>query len=332
MKRIEVLLLSEQEIAELLSVEEVMKAVESAFREDALGYAQMPPKVYLNYEKHNGDLRIMPAYLERLEISAVKVVNVHPNNMKKFGLPTVIATILLIDPKNGSLLAIMGGRYITAVRTGAAGGIAAKYLARKDTKAVSFVGAGVQARTQLLALLSVFSSLEEIRVWDISPLAAEAFVAENKAKADQLQIISTKTVEAAVEGADIVVTTTPSTEPLILNSWVSNGTHFNCIGADAPLKEELDPEILRRAKIIVDDWEQASHSGEINVPVSKGIISKKDVWAKLGEIVAGIKPGRSSPDDITVFDSTGLAIQDVATAELVYKKALNKKTGRFISI
>ena len=325
-------MLPENEVAELLSVEEVLRAVESAFKEDALGYTQMPPKIYLKYQKHNGDLRTMPAYLERLGISAVKVVSVHADNSKKYGLPTVIATILLVDPRNGSLLAIIGGKNITAMRTGAAGGIAAKYLARKDSKIASFIGAGVQARTQLMALLSVFPSLKEIRVWDISHNSSESFAAEMKTKTKQIDISPMETVKAAVEDVDIVVTTTPSTKPLVQDSWVSEGTHFNCIGADAPLKEEIDPAILKRAKIVIDDWNQASHSGEINVPLSKGIISKQEIWAELGEIVAGIKTGRSSANEITVFDSTGLAIQDVATAELVYKKALSKKIGSFITL
>jgi len=327
-----VLALSEQEVASLLTMEETLEVVELAFKEHALGYAQMPPKVYLRYLQYNGDLRTMPAYLERLGISAVKVANVHPENMKKFGLPTVMATILLIEPKNGQLLSIMAGGTITAMRTGAAGGIAAKYLGKKNPVVASFIGAGVQARTQLLALLSVFPSLQEIRVWDISVAAIDVFVKEIRKKNSKLKGISAQTANAAVEKADIVVTTTPSTRPLILDSWVSGGAHFNCIGADAPLKEELDPEILKRAKIVVDDWEQASHSGEINVAVSKGLISKKDVWATLGEIVAGMKTVRSSLDDITVFDSTGLAIQDVVTAEFVYRKALEKKIGSFIAL
>ena len=327
-----VLALSEQEVASLLTMEETLEAVELAFKEHALGYAQMPPKVYLRYVQYNGDLRTMPAYLERLGVSAVKVVNVHPDNTKKFGLPTVMATILLIEPKSGQVLSIMAGGTITAMRTGAAGAIAAKYLGKKNPRIASFIGAGVQARTQLLALLAVFPSLQEIRVWDISSAATEVFVEEIRKKNSKLKTIPAKTAEAAVKKADIVVTTTPSRSPLILNSWVSGGTHFNCIGADAPLKEELDPEILKRAKIVVDDWEQASHSGEINVPVSKGIISKRDIWATLGEIVAGMKTARFSPDDITVFDSTGLAIQDAVTAEFVYRKALEKKIGSFITL
>ena len=330
--KIKILLLSEQEIAELLSIEEVMEVVENAFREKALGYAQMPPKVYLNFSKYNGDVRAMPAYLERLGVASVKIVNSHPDNPKKFGMPTVSAMVVLLDPRNGALLSIMGGNNITAMRTAAAGGIAAKYLANRDPKTVSFIGAGVQAKAQLLALLSVFPNLEEIRVCDISPKAAETFVSEAKNKASQCRIAVVENEAEAVHEADIVVTTTPSKKPLVFDSWVSEGTHFNCIGADAPLKEELDPAILKRANIVVDDWEQASHSGEINVPLSKVVLSKKDVWAELGDIVAGITPGRTSKEEITVFDSTGLAILDAATVGLVYKKAISRKTGCFINI
>lgn len=173
LRRIRVLFLSSQEAAELLAIEEVMEVVENAFKEKALGYTQMPPKSYLNFSKYNGDLRVMPAYLERLDVASVKIVNSHPENPKKYGVPTVTGTVLLVDPKTGALLSIMGANNITAIRTAAAGGIAAKYLAKKNSKILSFIGAGVQARAQLIALLSVFPNLNEIRVCDISTKAAE---------------------------------------------------------------------------------------------------------------------------------------------------------------
>ena len=327
-----VLTISEEEVASLITIEDVIEVVELAFRENAQGYAQMPPKIYLTFRGYNGDLRTMPTYLERLNISMVKVVNVHPDNTKKFGIPTVMATILLIDPKNGQLLSLMGGATITAMRTGAAGGIAAKYLAVKRPKSVGFIGAGTQARTQLSALLSVFPSLGKIRIWDIRPDAAKSFAKEINLMTSRLHATPVDTAQVAVEGANIVVTTTPSTKPLVLNEWVANGTHFNCIGADAPGKEELDPAILKRSKIVVDDWKQASHSGEINVPVSMGVLFRENIWAELGEVVAGTRSGRSSTEEITVFDSTGLAIQDATTAELVYQKALEKGTGSFVHL
>ena len=328
-----ILLLTEKDVEQMLTMDEVMEAVESAFREKGLGRVQMPAKLYLFYEKYGGDLRTMPSYLEQLDISAVKVVNVHPENPKKHSLPTVMAIITLVNPKNGAPLAIMGGTRVTSMRTAAAGGVAAKYLARKDSKVVGLVGAGAQARTQLTALLSLYEKLEEVRVWSRTEKTRDAYVAQMKTACGEVsRMVPVDSVQKAVEGADVVVTTTPSREPLVSSEWVAPGMHINCIGADAPGKEELDPTILTRAKIVVDDWEQAFHSGEINVPSTKGIITKRHVWGDIGEVVAGLKPGRTSSDEITVFTSTGLAVQDAVTAELAYKKALAKKIGRFVEI
>jgi len=327
------LLLTESEVKQLLSMDEVVGAVESAFREKGLGRVQMPAKLYLFYSRYNGDLRAMPSYLEELDVSAVKIVNVHPDNRVKYGLPTVMATIILVDPKSGAPIAIMGGTTITDMRTGAAGAVAAKYLARKDSKIVGLVGAGAQARTQLMGLLAVYGKLEEVRVWSRSEKTRSAFVAEMQPKYGHLcRIVPVERVNEAVQGADIVVTTTLSREPIVMNDWVEPGMHLTCIGADAPGKEEIDPAVLKRAKIVVDDWEQASHSGEINVPFSKGIITKQNIWAEIGDIVAGLKPGRTSQDEITLFTSTGLAIQDAVTAHIAYKKALERGVGKSIEI
>ncbi len=327
------LLLTEEDIKQLLSIDEVMEAVESAFEEKGLGRAQMPPKVYLFYKKYNGDLRAMPSYLEELDVSAVKVVNVHPDNRDKYDLPTVMAIIILVDPKNGAPIAIMGGTIITDMRTGAAGGIAAKHLARKDSKVVGLVGAGAQARTQLMALLSLYGELEEVRVWSRTKRTREDYVAEMKsAYKNVARMVAVEKARDAVKGADIIVTTTPSRKPIVQSDWIEKGMHFTCIGADAPGKEELDPAILKRAKIIVDDWEQASHSGEINVPLSEGIITRENVFGEITEVVAGVKPGRTSPDEITLFTSTGLAVQDAVTANLAYKKAVAKGIGKSVNI
>jgi alanine dehydrogenase len=326
-----ILLLTKKDVEQLLPMGEVIEAVESAFKEKILGRVQMPAKLYLFYGKYSGDLRTMPSYLEQLDISAVKVVNVHPENPKKYGLPTVMATIILVNPKNGAPLAIMGGTRVTSMRTGAAGGVAAKYLARKDSKVVGLVGAGAQARTQLMALKEVLKRIEEVRVTDIIRASREKYAEEMSEKLG-LNVKAVDNIKDAVRGADVVVTVTPTRVPIVKSGWIGAGTHINAIGADAPGKEELDPELLKRAKIVVDDWEQASHSGEINVPLAAGIITKEKIWAEIGEIVAGLKLGRTSPDEITVFDSTGLAIEDAVTAELAYKKALAKKIGRFIEI
>jgi len=323
--------LSEEDVKNLLSLEEIISAVESAFRMKGLGHAQMPPKQYLFMKKYNGDLRTMPAYLEETDAVAVKVVNSHPEN-QKHGLPTVMATIILVDPRTGAPEAIMGGTWITALRTGAAGAIAAKYLANPNPKTVGIVGAGTQARTQLMGLELVFETIEEVRVWDLNEKAAVKYAKEMESKYNQEFVYSVKSVRNAVQGADIIVTATPSREPLVSAEWVDEGAHINCVGADAPGKQELDPAILTKSKIVVDDWSQSCHGGEINVPLAKGIIDKSDVWGDICEIVAGLKQGRTSQDEITVFTSTGLAIQDAAAAKIAYQKALKQKIGEQVDI
>lgn len=324
-----VLLLSGADVKKLISIRETIEAVEEAFRAKGLGKAQMPPKSYVFFNRYEGDFRVMPAYLEDTEAAGVKIVNVHPQNPSKHSMPTVMATILLLDPRTGALLAIMDGTTITNVRTGAAGAVAAKYLAQKDSRVVALIGAGAQAMTQFLALNEIFK-IEELRVSDKVEANAEKYASEVKKRFD----ISIKVTDAkeAVRGADIIVTTTPVKSPIVMNDWVSEGVHINAIGADAPGKQELDPEILKRARIVIDNWEQSSHSGEINVPLSKGMLAREDVHAELGEIVSGKKSGRTSRDEITVFDSTGLAIQDVATAWLVYKKAKEIDMGTKVEL
>lgn len=304
--------------------------MEKAFKAKGLGKVQMPPKSYIFFQKYEGDFRVMPAYVESLSAAGVKIVNVHPKNRVKYGLPTVMALIVLLDPKTGAPLSVMDGTVITNIRTGAAGAVAAKYLARKNSKIVGLVGAGVQARTQLEALAEVFE-IEEARVNDVSMREARRFAEEMEKRAG-VRIKVERETRSAVEGSDIVVTTTPSRRPIVFDEWISPGMHINAIGADAPGKEELDPKILKRAKVVVDDIQQAIHSGEVNVPLSKGEIARGDIYGELGEIVTGKKPGRVSEDEITVFDSTGLAVQDIATDWVVYRKALRKGIGKKIEL
>jgi alanine dehydrogenase len=332
---LDTLLLRDEQVKKLLSIPEVINAVESAFRQKGLGKVQMPAKIFLYYNKFNGDLRTMPSYLENLDISAVKIVNVHPDNPSKQKLPTVMAVVVLVDPKTGFPLAIMGGTTMTDMRTGAAGGIAAKFLARKNSKIIGLVGAGAQARTQLMALVEVYKNLEEVRIWSRNPQTIKFFIAEAEQKYGHLcKFIPEGSVRKTVEGADIVVTTTPSKRPLIMDDMVSAGMHINSIGADAIGKEELDLHIYHKAKIVIDDWEQASHGNEKNVPLllRDKILTKDDVWAEIGEIVAGLKPGRISDDEITIFTATGLAVQDAVTARFVYDKALQNQIGTFITM
>jgi len=315
------LILTEGEVKSLLKMSDAMQAVERAFRLYAEGKdTQMPPKVYLTFEK--GDLRAMPALVENY--AGVKWVNSHPHNRER-GLPTVMALLILSDPETGFPLAVMDATLITCVRTGAAGGIAAKHLARKDSRVFGFVGCGTQAYYQLEALREVFD-VEKVLAYDLYPSASANFV-------EHCSRLGIDAVACDCEKAcrcDVLTTTTPSTSPVVKDEWVEEGTHINAIGADAPGKQELDEKLLLRAKIVVDDIEQAVHGGEINVAISKGIIKPDDIHATIGEVIAGLKPGRESEDEITVFDSTGLAIQDIATASVVFERAKESGTGSYV--
>ena len=320
----EVLWLAQEEVKSVMDMHSDMQVVERAFRQHGLGRVQMPPKSYLYYTAYNGDLRTMPAYLEEENITGVKIVNVHPGNPDR-GLPTVMALIILISPETGAPVAIMDGTYLTDIRTGAAGGIAAKYLARKDSKVIGLVGAGNQAKTQLEALLEVFDP-EMVKITSRTEESCKQFIRE-MADITPCEIRYEKSIEK-VCNCDILVTTTPTRKPIVKAQWIKEGTHINAIGADAVGKEELDPELLIRSKIVVDDIVQALHSGEVNVPLSKHYISENDIHAQLGEVITGLKPGRTSEEEITIFDSTGLAIQDVASAHLAYERAISRGLGR----
>ncbi|MCX8175876.1 MAG: alanine dehydrogenase [Candidatus Bathyarchaeota archaeon] len=328
--KLEILFLCGHDVKNLLKMEEAINAVEEAFREKGLGRVQMPPKQYLFYEKYGGDLRVMPSYLEKLDISAVKIVNSHPENMK-YNLPTVMAVIVLVEPKTGAPLAIMDATWITAVRTGAASAVASKYLARKNSKILGLVGAGAQAYTQLKGI-SCTVNFKEVWVWSLKLDETKGFIKRVEKEYPEKVFYTAETVKDAVKNADIVVTATPSRKPLVDVEWIKHDAHINAIGADAPGKQELDPRILKKAKIVVDDLNQSCHGGEINVPLAKGFLKIEDIYGELGEVVAGKKAGRVSDGELTVFVSTGLAIQDAVTANLVYKKALKSGVGKFIDI
>ncbi len=319
----DILWLNQNDVKSVLDMPAAMDVVEKAFKQHGLKKVQMPPKTYLYFEKHNGDLRTMPSFLEAQDITGVKIVNVHPDNLK-IGLPTVMALVVLNSTETGAPLAIMDGTYLTDIRTGAAGGIAAKHLARPDSKVVGMVGAGNQARTQLLALAQVFD-IEQVRITSKVISHYKEFEKEMEGIVD-CELLKTPHVEEVCD-CDILVTTTPVRSPVVKSDWVKEGTHINAIGADAKGKQELDSQLLARAKVVVDDIVQASHSGEVNVPLSSGVISSEDIYCELGEVIAGVRSGRESDEEITVFDSTGLAIQDLSTANLVFEKAVERGIG-----
>ena len=318
--------LNMKEVKQILSMSDVLELVEKAFKERGRKHVQMPPKSYLFSQKFGGDLRVMPAYLEQLDELGVKLVSVYPDNPSKHGLPTVLATIVLFAPETGVPISYMDGTCITAMRTAAASGVGVKYMARKDAGVLGMIGAGYQSVFQLDAINKVMK-IESVKIFDLIEKEAEnlAVIAREKFGLNARVVT---TAEDAVRSSDVLVTVTPTRTPVVKREWVTEGMHINAVGADAPGKEELEAGILKRARIVIDDWEQASRSGEINVPVSNGMITKASIYAEIGEIVAGAKPGRVSTNEITIFDTTGLAIQDVITAWHVYEMAEEKGIGR----
>lgn len=312
------LFLNRSDVRSLLNMASVIKAVEQAFKQSAQGEAKMPAKAYLVLDR--GDFRAMPAALPGS--AGIKWVNVHPQNPAR-GLPTVMGILIYNDPETGYPLAIMDATEITAYRTGAAAAIASKYLARQDSHTLGLAGAGRQAQTQLLAHAELFD-LKRIQVYDYSPAAVEKFI-----KYFPNYPIQASPLEE-VAASDIVCTVTPARAPVLKKEWIKPGTHINAIGADAKGKEELEPAILKSAMVVVDDIEQAVNGGEINVPVSNGLFRESEIYATLGEIIAGKKPGRKSSEAVTIFDSTGIAIEDIATARLVFDKA--SQSGAYLSL
>jgi alanine dehydrogenase len=312
------LLLDRSAIKTLIRMSDVINAVEEAFRMCAEGRGNMPAKTYLSVE--HGDFRAMPAALPGC--AGMKWVNVHPQN-QSLGLPSVMAILVYNDPETGYPLAIMDATEITAYRTGAAAAIASKYLARQDSHTVGIIGAGFQAHTQILAHAELFSPIS-INVFDVSKAAVDRLMRS----LPQFSIKSCSVQEAVA--SDIVCTLTPSRSPVIKREWISAGTHINAIGADAPGKQELDPSILKEAIVVVDDLRQASTSGEINVPIQKGSYTIREVYGTLAELVVGKKKGRTDNKVITVFDSTGIAVEDIAVAKLLFEKA--QQAGDYPSI
>ncbi|MEF8787371.1 MAG: ornithine cyclodeaminase family protein [Haloarculaceae archaeon] len=320
----ETLLLGPDDVAASADIAAVTDAVEAAFGADATGDVQMPAKSYIDLPQHDGDFRSMPAYIDRTdedgwEAAGVKWVNSHPSNPDDHDLPTVMGTMIYSDPETALPLAILDGTTLTRLRTGAAAAVATRYLAREDATTLGLVGAGIQAYSQLEAIAEV-RDIQQVVVADVDRDAIAALI---ERYGDDFAIHEGPVVEAA--SCDIVSTTTPVRKPIV--DAVASRTHVNAMGADAAGKHEIADDVLADAKIVIDDYEQCTHSGEINVPWSEGTLDDDDIHAEIGEIVAGQKPGREDGDGVTVFDSTGLAIQDVAASHVVYEHACEQNIG-----
>jgi alanine dehydrogenase len=324
------LLLTRNDVMQVLQMADCMEVVEKAFAELANGTAVLPLRT--NITPPDGLSLYMPAYLKELGALACKVVTVYKSNPTKHNMPTTIGKVLVQDPVTGDVICIMDGGYLTAVRTGAASGVATKYLARKDKAQVAGIfGAGVQAKMQLWAVAEA-RDISNALVFDVSPDAAKKFVAEMGVNLD-LDISIADSADQMLKESDIICTATSSATPIFDGAKVREGAHINGIGSHTPNARELDTAIVKRSKFVADSYEAClKEAGDIMIPIQEGAIDKSHMFAELGEVVTGKKPSRGSDSEITLFKSNGLAIQDVATAKLVYDKAVEKGIGKNVDI
>jgi alanine dehydrogenase len=309
----------------VLDMDLALTAVTEAFRAHGEGRVNMPPKVHLVMPLGSFKAMFGEIFLPAGHICGVKWNSNFPDNPHRGGL-TIKGKLLLNDPATGLELADMDATRLTNFRTGAAGAVAVQHLARPGAARLGLVGAGAQARTQVAAIRKV-RPLKSITIHSRTATRARGLRDELE-EAYGLKVVVVENVAQAVADQDIVVTTTPSTSPLVRWEWVGPGTHINAVGADSPGKQELDPAILTAATIVVDDWAQCKDIGEINVPLARGELSPAHIYGTLGEIVAGKKPGRTDPREITVFDATGLAIQDLALGLMIWQRARERGLGQ----
>ncbi|WP_049969087.1 ornithine cyclodeaminase family protein [Haladaptatus cibarius] len=319
----ETLLLNQDAVDENTQMPELIRAIEDAFAAYATGDAQMPAKSYIDLPQYNGDFRSMPAYLDAddWDAAGIKWVNVHPDNPEEFDLPTVMGTMVYSDPETAFPLAIMDGTELTMKRTGAAAAVATDHLAVEDATSMGLIGAGVQSYTQLEAI-SEIRPIEDVVISDLNEEAVADFIDYFD---DDFDVRAGSISEAA--SCDVLSTVTPVETPIVSAENLGEHTHVNAMGADAEGKHELADEILLNAKLVIDDHAQTTHSGEINVPYNEGVLSDDDIHGDIGDIVIGDLSGRTENDGVTVFDSTGLAIQDVAAAHVVYEHANENDNG-----
>lgn len=323
------LILTRRDVAALLSIEECMEAVERVFRLNGEGKTQAPG--VLGVHVSDGGFHIKAGVLQlNRPYFAAKINANFPQNPKRLGLPTIQGVILLSDADNGYPLAVMDSTEITGQRAAAATAVAAKYLARPESKTLTICGCGIQGRISLLALMGLFP-LEQVFAYDVDSTRSQKFANDLSAEL-AIAIKAVDQLEDAALQSDICITCTPSRQFFLKRNHIAPGSFVAAVGADNEDKQELDPSLLAGSKVVVDLVEQCATIGELHHALEQKVMRKDQVHAELGEVVAGTKPGRTSSDEVIVFDSTGMALQDVVTSALVYEKAKQQGAGTTIEL
>lgn len=320
-------ILSRSDVQKSLSMQDAIALVREAFAQLSTNQATVPVRVPIPIEKHDGVTLLMPAHLHASDALAIKIVSVHNQNPGK-GLPLIHALVVVIDAATGKPLAAMEGGYLTALRTGAASGAATDLLARQDAKVAAIFGAGVQGRTQLLAVAAV-RKLARVYVFDAMPSQVEKYIADLRGQPGIPNDLRAASSSAeAVRDADIICTATTSKQAVFKHTDLKRGAHINAVGAYTPAMQELPEETVRASKLVIDHRASAlAEAGDLIIALKQGFITESHIYAEIGEIAAGQKPGRTNADEITCFKSVGNAVQDASVARAIYDAAVKNNLG-----
>jgi alanine dehydrogenase len=324
------LVLSEPQVQNLIELDELIAALEQAHIQYSTGKAVMPVRLVVPLPQIQGRITSMPGFLSEDKALGMKVVTYFQDNPKQ-NLPAILATVMLFSAETGKIIAAMDGVYITAIRTACVSALATKALANPATPVLGILGAGVQARAHILALTRV-RQLSRIKLY--SPSGKSALrIKQELEKPCGVPIEVVNSPQDAVCDSDLLVTVTTAKEPIVKPEWLKPGAHINAVGSHRPDLREIDGATLKRAKVVVDSREAImAECGDILLALNEKSISEADIHGEIGEVLAGGKTGRSSASEITLYKSVGIAIQDVATAQLVYRKALEQNVGTNVEI
>ena len=322
------LILSETDVRHLLSMDDLIQSMESALAEFSSGRTQQPLRTVLEVGPGHAFFGVMPAFMPASGALGTKLVTVFGTN-PALGLPSHLATILLMDSTTGELLSLMDGRYITEARTAAVSAVSARLLAREDAGVLAILGSGVQARSHLRAFSHV-RALRDVRVWSPSEIHRRGF-ADEMHREIAVPVSPVATVREAVDGADLVVLATAAREPILRSEWIADGAHIAAVGACRPDQREIETGLIKRARVFVDSRTGAlAEAGDLVLPIREGAIDASHIAGELGQLAAGAVAGRQSPGEVTLFKSLGMAVEDVAAAHLAYQRATERGLGRGI--
>jgi alanine dehydrogenase len=324
------LILTREDIEQLLTMKDCIEVIDRAQQEFSAGNVVMPVRLTTSVPDRGNHLA-MPALLPGLNAFGIKCITVFPTNPSR-GAPTLWGIAILNDPDTGGVLAIMDAAYLTAIRTPAATAVATRALANPEASELAIIGAGVQAGTHLRGIAEV-RPIRKVRVAAATRAEAEEYVTRHSPDYPGIEITAVESPEEAIRGADIVCTVSASTEPVTNLDWLKPGCHINGIGSHSPHAREVDGETMAAARVVVDSREATLREcGDCMIPISEGLFGADHVSDEIGEVLAGTKPGRTDPDEITMYQSVGLAIQDIAAAKFVYDRAVEKQIGTRVGL